>query len=163
MLSRQILELEEDTGQEGMFFKVQYCIGQQESHRCESSKHPSLLEADGRCIKYQMAFTVVIIRNFILLCCQVLLKPTFIASTVVATMRMCLQGLVAHGKSPLYTSVLSLCDLHSLGPSALNCVNSVVVSFLDPTLKEEEKGLVNLGRILGPTLRNFHAPMRSQL
>ena len=32
----------------------------------------------------------------------------------------------------------------------------------DPTLKEE-KGLVNLGRILGPALRNFHAPMRSQL
>ena len=27
--------------------------------------------------------------------------------------------------SPLYTSVQSLCDLHSLGPSALGCVNSV--------------------------------------
>ena len=36
----------------------------------------------------------------------------------------------------------------------------VLVSSPDPTL-EEEKGLVNLGRILGPALRNFHAPMRS--
>ena len=35
-----------------------------------------------------------------------------------------------------------------------------VVSSPDPTL-EEEKGLVNLGRIFGPALRNFHAPMRS--
>ena len=32
----------------------------------------------------------------------------------------------------------------------------------DPTSKEE-KGLVNLGRILGPALRNFHAPIRSLL
>ena len=37
---------------------------------------------------------------------------------------------------------------------------SSLVSSPDPTL-EEEKGLVNLGRILGPALRNFHAPMRS--
>ena len=35
-----------------------------------------------------------------------------------------------------------------------------LVSSPDPTSKEE-KGLVNLGRILGPALRNFHAPMRS--
>ena len=39
-------------------------------------------------------------------------------------------------------------------------VSFTVVSSPDPTL-EEEKGLVNLGRILGPALRNFHAPMRS--
>ena len=64
------------------------------------------------------------IRNF-LLCCWVLLEPTFIASAVVATMRMRRQGHVAHGTSPLYTSVRSLRDLHSLGPSALGCVNSV--------------------------------------
>ena len=32
---------------------------------------------------------------------------------------------MAHGTSPLYTSVRSLRDLHSLGPSALGCVNSV--------------------------------------
>ena len=37
-----------------------------------------------------------------------------------------------------------------------------IVSSPDPTSKEE-KGLVTLGRILGPVLRNFHAPMRSQL
>ena len=30
-----------------------------------------------------------------------------------------------YGTSPLYTSVWSLCDLHSLGPSALGCVNSI--------------------------------------
>ena len=54
-----------------------------------------------------------------------LLEPTFIASAVVATMRMRRQGHVAHGTSPLYTSVRSLRDLHSLGPSALGCVNSV--------------------------------------
>ena len=36
---------------------------------------------------------------------------------------------------------------------------SMLVSSPDPTL-EEEKGLVNLGRILGLALRNFHAPMR---
>ena len=34
-------------------------------------------------------------------------------------------GHMAHGTSPLYTSVRSLRDLHSLGPSALGCVNSV--------------------------------------
>ena len=34
-------------------------------------------------------------------------------------------GHVAHGTSQLYTSVRSLRDLHSLGPSALGCVNSV--------------------------------------
>ena len=64
------------------------------------------------------------IRNF-LLCCWVLLEPTFIVSAVVATMRMRRQGHVAHGTSPLYTLVRSLRDLHSLGPSALGCVNSV--------------------------------------
>jgi hypothetical protein len=32
-------------------------------------------------------------------------------------------------------------------------------TYPDPTSKEEK----NLGRILGPALRNFHAPMRSQL
>ena len=37
-----------------------------------------------------------------------------------------------------------------------------VVSCPDPTSKEE-KGLVNLGRIFGPALRNFHAPIRSLL
>ncbi len=37
-----------------------------------------------------------------------------------------------------------------------------LVSCPDPTSKEE-KGLVNLGRILGPALRNFHAPIRSLL
>ena len=46
--------------------------------------------------------------------------------------------------------------------------NSVMIAWLaiisspDPTFKEE-RGLVNLGRILGPSLRNFHTPMRSQL
>ena len=34
-------------------------------------------------------------------------------------------GHMAHGTSPLYTAVRSLRDLHSLGPSALGCVNSV--------------------------------------
>ena len=34
-------------------------------------------------------------------------------------------GHMAHGTSPLYTSVRSLRDLHSVGPSALGCVNSV--------------------------------------
>ena len=33
-----------------------------------------------------------------------------------------------------------------------------IVLYPDPTLSREEKGLVNLGRILGPLLRNFHAP-----
>jgi hypothetical protein len=37
-----------------------------------------------------------------------------------------------------------------------------IVSYPDPTSKEE-KDLVNFGRILGPALRNFHVPMRSQL
>ena len=37
-----------------------------------------------------------------------------------------------------------------------------LVSCPDPTSKEE-KGLVNLGQILGPALRNFHAPIRSLL
>ena len=37
----------------------------------------------------------------------------------------------------------------------------VIVSCPDPTLKRE-KGLVNLGRILGPALWNFHAPIRLQ-
>ena len=45
MLSRRILAvMEEDTGQEGTFCQVQYFSGQQESHRCESLKHLSLLE-----------------------------------------------------------------------------------------------------------------------
>ena len=37
-----------------------------------------------------------------------------------------------------------------------------LVSSPDPTSKEE-KGLVNLGRILGPALGNFHVPIKSQL
>ena len=37
-----------------------------------------------------------------------------------------------------------------------------IVSFPDPALKEG-KGLANLGRMLGPALRNFHTPIRSQL
>ncbi len=57
--------------------------------------------------------------------CSVLLDLTFIASAVVATMRTRCYGHVAHGTSRLYTSVRSLRDLHSLGPSALGCVNSV--------------------------------------
>ena len=61
----------------------------------------------------------------ILLCLWVLLDLTSLASAVVATMRMHCQGHVAHGTSRLYTSVRSLCNLHSLGPSALSCVNSV--------------------------------------
>ena len=57
--------------------------------------------------------------------CWVLLKLTFIASAVVTRMRMRCYGHMAHGTSPLYTSVRSLHDLYSLGPSALGCVNSV--------------------------------------
>ena len=57
--------------------------------------------------------------------CWVLLELTFIASAVVTRMRMRCYGHMAHGTSPLYTSVRSLRDLHSLGPSALGCVNSV--------------------------------------
>ena len=56
-----------------------------------------------------------------------LLEPTFIASAVVITMRMRRQDHVAHGTSPLYTSVRSLHDVHSVGPSALGCVNSVEI------------------------------------
>ena len=36
-------------------------------------------------------------------------------------------GHMAHGTSLLYTSVRSLRDLHSLGPSALGCVNRVEI------------------------------------
>ena len=53
------------------------------------------------------------------------LELTFIASAVVTRMRMRCYGHMAHGTSPLYTSVRSLRDLHSLGPSALGCVNSI--------------------------------------
>ena len=41
-------------------------------------------------------------------------------------------------------------------------VDYALVSSPDPTSKEE-KGPVNLGRILKLALRNFHVPMRSQL
>ena len=68
------------------------------------------------------AFTVMTIRTFLF---WVLLEPSFIASAVVATMRMHFQDHVAHRTSRLYTSVRSLCDLHSFGPSAFGCVNSV--------------------------------------
>ena len=58
--------------------------------------------------------------------CWVPLELTFIASAVVTRiMRMRCYGHMAHGTSPLYTSVRSLRDLHgSLGPSALGCVNT---------------------------------------
>ena len=39
------------------------------------------------------------------------------------------------------------------------CPNSSLVPRPHP--QKEEKGLVNLGRILGLALRNFYAPMRS--
>ena len=54
-----------------------------------------------------MAFTIMVVQNIVLLLlgCWVLLDLTFIASTVVATMRMCCQGHVAHGTSLLYTEV----------------------------------------------------------
>ena len=57
--------------------------------------------------------------------CWVPLELAFIASAVVTRMRMRCCGHMAHGTSPLYTSVWSLRDLHSLGPSALGCVNSI--------------------------------------
>ena len=57
--------------------------------------------------------------------CWVPLELAFIASAVVSRMRMRCYDHMAHGTSPLYTSVRSLRDLHSLGPSALGCVNSV--------------------------------------
>ena len=57
--------------------------------------------------------------------CWVPLELAFIASAVVTRMRMRCYGHMAHGTSPLYTSVRSLRDLHSLEPSALGCVNSV--------------------------------------
>ena len=53
------------------------------------------------------------------------LELAFIASIIVTRMRMRCYGHMAHGTSPLYTLVRSLRDLHSLGPSALCCVNSV--------------------------------------
>ena len=46
-------------------------------------------------------------------------------STVVTRMRMRCYGHMAHGTSQLYTLVRSVHNLHSLGPSALGCVNSV--------------------------------------
>ena len=57
--------------------------------------------------------------------CWVPLELIFIVSAVVTRMRMRCYGHMAHGTSPLYTSVRSLHDLHSLGPAALGCVNSV--------------------------------------
>ena len=45
--------------------------------------------------------------------CWVPLELTFIASAVVTRMRMRCYGHMAHGTSPLYTSVRSLRDLHS--------------------------------------------------
>ena len=57
--------------------------------------------------------------------CWVPLELTFIASAVVTRMRMRYYGHMAHGTSPLYTSVRSLHNLHSLGSSALGFVNSV--------------------------------------
>ena len=53
------------------------------------------------------------------------LELTFIASAFVTRVGMRCYGHMAHGTSLLYTSVRSLRDLHSLGPSALGCVNSV--------------------------------------
>ena len=46
---------------------------------------------------------------------------TFIASAVVTRMRMRCYGHMAHGTSPLYTSVRSLRDLHSRGPNIPRC------------------------------------------
>ena len=57
--------------------------------------------------------------------CWVPLELAFIASAVVTRMRMRCYGHMTHSTSPLYTSVRSLRDLHSLGPSALGRVNSV--------------------------------------
>ena len=57
--------------------------------------------------------------------CWVPLELTFIASAVITRMRMRCYGHMAHGTSPLYTSVQSLRDLHSLGSLALGCVNSI--------------------------------------
>ena len=57
--------------------------------------------------------------------CWVPFELTFVSSAIVTRMRMRCYDHMAHGTSPLYTSVRSLRDLHSLGPSALGCVNSV--------------------------------------
>ena len=57
--------------------------------------------------------------------CWVLLELIFVASAVITRVRKHCYGHVAHGTSQLHTSVRSLCDLHSLGPLALGCVNSV--------------------------------------
>ena len=57
--------------------------------------------------------------------CWVLLELAFIASAVVTRMRMRCYDHMAHGTSPLYTSVRSLRDLHSRGPKARGCVNRV--------------------------------------
>ena len=65
--------------------------------------------------------------------CWVPLELAFIASAVVTRMRMRCYDHMAHGTSPLYTSVRSLRDLHSLGPSALGCVNSVDTVALEVT------------------------------
>ena len=55
-----------------------------------------------------------------------LLEPTFIASAVVATMRMRRQGHVAHGTSIGYIPrCRSLRYLHNRGPKARGCVNRV--------------------------------------
>ena len=47
-------------------------------------------------------------------------------------------------------------------PPPLEGPGNEAISSPDP-ISKEEKGLVKLGRILGPALRNFHTPMRSQL
>ena len=52
-------------------------------------------------------------------------------------------GHMAHGTSPLYTSVRSLRDLHSLGPSALGCVNRVETCTSVYNLYIHREGLVD--------------------
>ena len=86
-----------------------HTAGQRASHRCDSSKQLSFRPwVDGKLFHDDLNG------------CWVPLELTFIASAVVTRMRMRCYGHMAHGTSPLYTSVRSLRDLHS-------CVNSVSI------------------------------------
>ena len=98
--------------------------GQGESHRCDCSKQLSFLSrlGHGSMVSFINASQLFHDSNG----CWVPLELTFIASAVITRMRMRCYGHMAHGTSSLYTSVRSLHNLHSLGPLALGCVNSVV-------------------------------------
>ena len=97
-----------------------HMAGQRASHCCDTSKQLSFPN-HGSMVSFNTSQLFHDNSNG----CWVALELAFIASAVVTRMRMHCYDHMAHGTSPLYTSVRSLRDLHSLGPSALGCVNSV--------------------------------------